>query len=98
MSRTFKGSGSRWFKTEKRYRQVMKLKRKRQEIEKLENERDSIVSKMAELQNLPNTSTYEDLDKLEIDIADDEKYQTLLCKLLLLFIFLVFFKRFSSQN
>ena len=68
----------------------MKLKRKRQEIEKLENERVSIVSKMAELQNLPNTSTYEDLDKLEIDIADDEKYQTLLCKLL--FILLSVFK------
>ena len=62
----------------------MKLKRKRQEIEKLEKERDSIVLKMAELQNLPNTSTYEDLDKLEIDIAEDEKYQTLLCKLLFL--------------
>ena len=60
----------------------MKLKRKRQEIEKLEKERDSIVLKMAESQNLPNTSTYEDLDKLEIDIAEDEKYQTLLCKLL----------------
>jgi len=74
----------------------MKLKRKRQEIEKLENERDSIVSKMAELQNLPNTSTYEDLDKLEIDIADDEKYQTLLCELL--FIILLVFNSFSSQN
>ena len=58
----------------------MKLKNKRKEIEKLENEKDAIVSKMAELQNLPTTSTYEDLDKLEIDIADDEKYQTLLCK------------------
>jgi len=63
-----------------RYRQVMKLKNKRKEIEKLENEKDAIVSKMAELQNLPTTSTYEDLDKLEIDIADDEKYQTLLSR------------------
>ena len=58
----------------------MKLKHKRKEIEKLENDKATIVSKMAESQNLPSTSTYEDLDKLEIDISDDEKYQTLLCK------------------
>ena len=74
----------------------MKLKRKRQEIEKLEKERDSIVSKMAESQNLPNTSTYEDLDKLEIDIAEDEKYQTLLCKLL--FYILYGFQYIFSEN
>ena len=56
----------------------MKLKRKRQEIEKLETEKMTILSKMAESQNLPPTSRYEDLDKLEIDTIDDEKYQTIL--------------------
>ena len=75
----------------------MKLKRKRQEIEKLEKERDSIVLKMAESQNLPNTSTYEDLDKLEIDIAEDERYQTLLSKLLF-FTFYRVFQYISSKN
>jgi len=64
-----------------RYRQIMKLKRKRQEIEKLEAERDELVSKMAESQNLPTTAKYEDLNKLEIDIVDDERYQTILSKI-----------------